>query len=787
MPLSMSPSVNQHMQMPSQEEETQIFEQGFSQAAEGMLVNKMPGVVEHVLTFKVIKSDIDAGSAIGAFILTLGEETIYIPVVLLENELKPLEVMFVKSSGTFLPLTNEWVQEVQRNQMEPMGEGVERPNTLANDVDISSIVRPPEQGRFSYAAADDLKLAQFLEIAGPSAKTKLAALLKENHDLLRTTATIYGKDNLKEMLTVQRAKAAQVNPEAVLCSVFTRKDGPKEIRAAFGTKTAAAMQDIARKGYAVKDKRAEATDAVLVDKPLQLQEVTGGGFYTLAKTDGTTFEALVIPTPIDPYDSAGPTLLASSRRVESTPPHKPSAEGTLVLPAKGDCTVLGKSVIGEPVQGETPPEFKKWFSGTPTPPRKGWGVFMCEKGTAHEATLPVHVRSVTTDSAGVRRVQYSRYPAGDEYTFVTDPAHPVSKIRGPSGSKTKYLPAEYTFHPCKEGNNYTLKEEILTDPAISSAVVNSALIKSGSHVLKIFTRPDGLFYTSDDRVGFNKLGAAMRLVLRYNLREKTAEDLLSIAEQTGSARVVLVTPLQKLKLAMGAPAAMPPASQQQPGAALDQGVSDIMGGQPGMPPQGMPPQGGPPGAGMDPSMMAPPSPLDQAIQEVRDKITEVATQQQQQLEMQMQSLQQQLATLEAVGTRTEEVAQGVPKDQSPTLQENEALDPRLMQEAQAVQDPTVYDTTAVASLADSGSLSDAILAYIPTLMKGLDHIGRILMTFWMKGPELKQELGEEKYNTLEDKLRNVFKGVGDLMLNVNQHAQIVRQGGEFSNEIVNGS
>lgn len=783
MSLSMSPTVNQYQEQTAPGDEAQLFEQGFGQAAEGMLLSKMPEAISMILTFKVIKADIDSGSAVGVFILALGDDTVFVPALLIENELKPLEVMYVRSSGTFLPFTNEWLQELESKQLEPMGEGVVKPETLSTDIDVGNITHPPVDGRFSYASTRDLILVEIMDRVDNKVRTKLANLFKSTPSLLKTATSIYGLDNVKDM--VARKEEPVKVTKVAKCVIYTRKDSAAALKQAFGPRVKQAMADIAAKGYAVCDNRVKTSSVVPIDRPLQLQDANRSGWYKFLTNSGEVQQVVVVPNPINPFDQtpyatpdAGVRTTAYRRNLSGTNNTEPAK--TLVLNTTGDGSVVTAPLLGVPILVDENCDLDARFKTTEYP-KRGWGVFIRRRGGNIEATEPLYVLSVVEDSGGVRRVHYAEYEATadctNQFTFVTDPAYNTGKIRGPGGTRLKYLPPDFSFWPISADTKHSFGESLVKNPNVLSSVVNSSLLQSGGEVLKVAKQADSLYKLSSVGYGTSKMVTMMTLVLRHNLSEKTAAALLSLVDKVGATKVALISPLQQVKLAVEA--ALPPA---------------FMGGaQPPMvDPAAAPPAD--PNAGVDPTQMPQaggmpqdPSLVDQAIQEVKDKLVSISEQQQTQLEAQIQNLQHQLAALEAIGARTQEMAQGVPKDQSEVLHNNVQLDPKLMQEAEATMDPKIFDTTAVATLADSGSLSEVIVTYLPTLMKGLDHIGRILTTFWMKGSSLKEELGEEKYNTLEDKLRNVFRGVGDLLLHANRSAQVVRQGGEFSNEIVNRS
>jgi hypothetical protein len=93
------------------------------------------------------------GTGVGAFILEQEGDYIYVPCVLSENELKPFDLMYVKSKDIFLPLNNDWIEEVNKSTISSLGDGAKLPDTVATDVDIRNIVVPPTTGRYSYASA----------------------------------------------------------------------------------------------------------------------------------------------------------------------------------------------------------------------------------------------------------------------------------------------------------------------------------------------------------------------------------------------------------------------------------------------------------------------------------------------------------------------------------------------------------------------------------------------------------------------------------------------------------
>lgn len=159
----LSPAVNAQQQMPSSTDEQQLFEDKFGQMAYQAFSSKFPDLVAEIVTFKMLDSDLETGTAVGAFILEQEGDYVYVPTVLSENDLKPFDMMYVKTKDIFLPLTHEWLEEVKKGTISSLGEGSKLPETVPTDVDIRNIVVPPTTGRYSYASYNSVSPRSRLE------------------------------------------------------------------------------------------------------------------------------------------------------------------------------------------------------------------------------------------------------------------------------------------------------------------------------------------------------------------------------------------------------------------------------------------------------------------------------------------------------------------------------------------------------------------------------------------------------------------------------------------------
>ena len=102
------------------------------------------------------------------------------------------------------------------------------------------------------------------------------------------------------------------------------------------------------------------------------------------------------------------------------------------------------------------------------------------------------------------------------------------------------------------------------------------------------------------------------------------------------------------------------------------------------------------------------------------------------------------------------------------------VNPQFMEQAGQLNDAGTFDAAALSSMAQTPALKDLVGAYVPNLEKSLDNIGRVLLSLWMDESRIKQDIGSQTYIGLEDNLRSVFKGMGDLILKINQNTAIMR-------------
>lgn len=92
----------------------------------------------------------------------------------------------------------------------------------------------------------------------------------------------------------------------------------------------------------------------------------------------------------------------------------------------------------------------------------------------------------------------------------------------------------------------------------------------------------------------------------------------------------------------------------------------------------------------------------------------------------------------------------------------------LAQQAAATGQKTVFDHATIGGLSRMYDASAALDMYLPDLTKSLDRLGRIIFIFYWKNQDFAERYGDEDLAEMEDLLRGVFKSFGDLLLKLKQ-------------------
>lgn len=661
----MSPRTQAMGAAPSGDEETRLFEDGFTQMAYNVLVNKFPDLMAKVITFKLLDSDVESGSGVGAFVVQHDNEIIYVPVVMADNQIKPLDLFYNKGLNVFLPLNNDWLNEISQLALDEMGEPVQTPKSLRRDVDTRNIMIPPTTGRYAYAAAksnlepldihgdmfqmlkklqnktasEKPQLMSFLAKAPDTVKEAFVRVLKNNPKLAAQVTQLYGLDALTSAVTKTASATSPIGGGLFVADKDTPATKFKDV---FGDRAPEAFQGMLSRGYVAKDDRGKYNIPVKLQTLHKLTQPTTSGFYTVYTPKGEKKNAFILVEPRTFWGHDTPEV-KTHRTYTMGKRHagrRPDEHSVRYIIVTDDGWYQTNAVVAEQLDGRELPKNCPAFStlmndkDVDKPTVGSRGIFVKKLGNNFVGTIPFRIDSVSTDSKDVRRITTDM-----GIQLITDKNAAKMGLHTPKGGQVMYIPPDARFIKLKDDQedmpllrNAQDLQKWIYDEFDAMGAQSVTAKNAGANEISI-----------DGETPVNKIAAIKRAALKHDIHFDDAASLVEeAAAGLAGSRVsaYVLSPRMYEKIA------------QMP----------MMGGAP--PQGGMPPGGAPPGAPpMDPNMAGgmppqgpppPPSPLDIAMGEAHTQI------QQQMADMQQQqmALQDKVQTLMMVQQRAQEIAGG---------------------------------------------------------------------------------------------------------------------------------
>jgi hypothetical protein len=827
----------------------QMFKQRFSDMAYQVMFSRFADLAPSIVTFKILNMDATQGDALGVFILVKDGLTVYIPAVLGDSRLKPLEILYSKNLGIFLPLSTAWINELARLSLSEMGRGQDMPPGAATDVNIRNLVQPPtaEYGRVGYAddAESDIprmlrqltKRAEasemhFLDVISAAPKVALDGLklaFEKNPSMFSKLASCYGKTALIQAMqsgytrnAAEHTMRGQIK-QAVLelngsLDVLTKTASKEDLKRVFGKMAGEAFSTIRQYGLAIKDTRVGLDKiAVEVEGTVSLSAPgPGAGWLRIYSLDGPAENYLAVPLVETPS--------AIERRMEVEAYHNPDpfnpkekAKKFLVISKDMAKIFVSDKVVGDPLfpsesNGLLKAKISKYFTEGDTPAPKDYGFFINPSPRGLQCTEPFVVSQVikangistvtadgeptmfvrgAEDQALKGKIVVTHTETGGTRVFLPNDAHFV-KIPGAKGEKAWEYKRKMT----------QFVKSIITDPTRFRSWLKSIFKDAGAAVAGVKHAGHNEWWIDGHSHAFTLGEALQKVATMYHLSIDDSTRVLNNAQKYGHANTYILdkTAMDNLGRLLYKLSAETPQSSEAPIKAQP----DQPGSQGGDPQQ----------AQQQAPAPAPISPTDLAIGEALQNLTQQnqLTQQQnqaqmeqmkQKMDMEMQQNQALMQVLQGIQQRSmalsgasngqipagaeqspQVAAQAIapvppPQPPPPAFMEQgdlspeqvqQQVNPSFVEQAAGLQDQGTMDAGAIAMVASAPVFQDITASYIPQLEKALDNLGRVLLTLWVKERETKENVGDEAFTQLEDRLRNLFKNMGELVLQLNKYS-----------------
>jgi hypothetical protein len=507
----------------------------------------------------------------------------------------------------------------------------------------------------------------------------------------------------------------------------------------------------------------------------------------------------------------------------------------LVISADGKEAWTENNVMGIPLENEDKVKNSKVWKllqnkGGVAPVADSLGYFIYNGPSGVQVTRPTEISQVIT--TGGRTKYIGEYGNG---TYIKDDDPTRHTIEATMNSTLMFLPKDTQWVQIAkkknkddyDWNSYDKRksrrhESIIKDPKLMMRWLNAKLHETGARPANVKKAAYGRWWVENDTMSMEYPEALQKVATEYGVSMEDAGGILHDAAVNGRSYSFIIDSQSGRMMKTSMDKWAQPPMEGPMGAEMAPGQQMPAEGQ--MPPNMAPPmQGEGPAAmgmpGMEPQQSAM-SATDLGIAEVVDglrqqndlgmqQMQDQMAQQQQAMSQQQQMNDQLIGALETIQGRAQEIEQATggfipagaeqspavaaqmlappqppPPPPNPVMNEGSMspemiagqINPELAQQAGELNDEGVFDTAAIAMLAAAPVLQDIVASYIPNLEKSLDNLGRILLTLWMKEEDTKEAVGDEAFIAMEEKLRNVFKNLGDAIISINQNAVNVQQG-----------
>lgn len=126
------------------------FEQSFASLAYAYFKDKAPRLLDYLVGFQLVERNDDNTKAIGIFGFNLGNTWLYAPVFFLNGDLKGHELLYLKDKDLFVPLAENWVNDILAHKPHVLGESSPQQTREMGGLmpDIQTFSTPPRNNKF---------------------------------------------------------------------------------------------------------------------------------------------------------------------------------------------------------------------------------------------------------------------------------------------------------------------------------------------------------------------------------------------------------------------------------------------------------------------------------------------------------------------------------------------------------------------------------------------------------------------------------------------------------------
>lgn len=333
------------------------IEQTLASMAHRQLTQNMPSLTPELLGFEIITQSDDNTFALGVNVARIGDTYVFIPTILKNGRIAPVDLMYIPEIDQFLPCKDSWITYLKSKKADLLAT-VSKKNKGGNagavdlDMPFTNITKVASQG---LEAIQDMAkevmvealcsaptntgipcVSELIDIAPVNGLKKLASYI-ESTDGHNSLVEFYSDEELRD-ITNKLDNRIQNAP--TFNSIGS--DGSVKILTSASSEARTLSNDdkvkILRDGAVIKDSRGLTPSTVYKTKTnSEWCTPNDNGIYELLKTDGSTMTAFVI----------------NAETAKDGKTHRPDVKEYYVIPlddgqARKAYHITRKDIIGQP-------------------------------------------------------------------------------------------------------------------------------------------------------------------------------------------------------------------------------------------------------------------------------------------------------------------------------------------------------------------------------------------------------------------------------------------------------
>jgi hypothetical protein len=296
----------------------------FSDIALAKLLQTVPELGNYIITFKDVSDELqdDTGIQVGVFVLRVGSEIFFVPVVAKNDNVYPVDSIFMDSEKRFFPLTKKTVIMIVASSQLEQGKPTDIPKTVVGNPNVADMINPPRTGKHVYASSS--RLTEFLAILPDYVKQIAMEKIAAEKSVYDSLDQMFGLKAIFDVLK-ERPQGMAAKTNVVPISVVT--DANPDL-------TQDQISSILADGYHISGEQPISRVAVSVH-----DYNTSGSFQNVTNLDGDKdFEIMLSNgTSRDAYIPKMYTLGSSPRGVSGNRYDNPKT--SLAIFANGDYSI----------------------------------------------------------------------------------------------------------------------------------------------------------------------------------------------------------------------------------------------------------------------------------------------------------------------------------------------------------------------------------------------------------------------------------------------------------------